>query len=374
MSGQIDLFRTALERDQREASGPGKEEADVMRLHFTAEDLARVKVHVLGPLAETALCLWNLQRRDGRTLFGGWRARTSPLVTGDGPDTARFLSSPGGGLVDLFTLVGAADSLGEGLERLVSARGGDLRAEFAVRGPARPRAQWLSGVMAADRPSVQRLAAALRECHRVGVSPYWDRVHHHLDGEVARRGRLMVQGGVTTLLDSMRPMAMWKSPVLEIPGYRPLIHTSTDFHLAGRALVLAPSVFCGPVPQLFATAQADTAVMVYPALNNPIDAAGLWAHPAVTRHADAPVPPALSALLGRTRAVVLCVIADHPACTTTQLARRAGISPASASEHATTLRSAGLTTLTRERKTALHTLTHLGLTLLNTNGSAPAST
>ncbi|MFB9388350.1 winged helix-turn-helix domain-containing protein [Streptomyces coeruleoprunus] len=86
------------------------------------------------------------------------------------------------------------------------------------------------------------------------------------------------------------------------------------------------------------------------------------------------MPPALSALLGRTRAVVLCVIADHPACTTTQLAQRAGISPASASEHATTLRSAGLTTLTRERKAALHTLTHLGLTLLNTNGPAPAGT
>ncbi|MER5935146.1 winged helix-turn-helix domain-containing protein [Streptomyces sp. NPDC002054] len=58
----------------------------------------------------------------------------------------------------------------------------------------------------------------------------------------------------------------------------------------------------------------------------------------------------LSTLLGRTRAVVLCVIADHPACTTTQLAQRAGISPASASEHATTLRGAGLTALTRERK------------------------
>ncbi|MER5968430.1 winged helix-turn-helix domain-containing protein [Streptomyces sp. NPDC002055] len=76
------------------------------------------------------------------------------------------------------------------------------------------------------------------------------------------------------------------------------------------------------------------------------------------------------ALLGRTRAVVLCVIADHPACTTTQLAQRARISPASASEHATTLRSAGLTTLTRERKAVLHTLTHLGLTLLSNNGSA----
>ncbi|WP_138904923.1 winged helix-turn-helix domain-containing protein, partial [Streptomyces albidochromogenes] len=182
-----------------------------------------------------------------------------------------------------------------------------------------------------------------------------------------------VQGGVGALLDSLRPMAVWEPPVLEIPAYRPLVHREANFHLAGRPLVLAPSVFCGPVPQLFAGPQADRVVMVYPALNNPVDAAAIWAPPTDAPHANAPVSPALSALLGRTRAIVLCVIADHPACTTTQLAQRAGISPASASEHATTLRSAGLTALTRERKTALHTLTHLGFTLLHTNGSAPAS-
>ncbi|MFC0842376.1 winged helix-turn-helix domain-containing protein [Streptomyces noboritoensis] len=215
------------------------------------------------------------------------------------------------------------------------------------------------------------MAIALQGCHRVAVDPYWRRIHQHLEGEVARRGRLMVQDGVGALLDSLRPMAVWQPPVLEIPGYRPLLHPEADFHVTGRPFLLAPSVFCGPVPQLFASPQANTVLMVYPALNNPVHATALWASPTDTRQADAPVPPALSALLGRTRAIVLCVIADHPACTTTQLAQRAGISPASASEHATTLRSAGLTTLTRERKAALHTLTHLGLTLLNTNGSAP---
>ncbi|WP_405958957.1 winged helix-turn-helix domain-containing protein [Streptomyces sp. NBC_00868] len=354
-------------------SAQANEEVGVLRLHFTTEDLARVKINLLGPLAETTLSLWNLQRRDGKALFHGWRARTSPLVTGDGPDAARFLSSPDGGLVDLFTLVGTAESMGEGLERLVSSPQGRLRAEFAVLGASRRRAQWLSGVMAADRGAVQRLAAALHHCHRVAVAPYWGRIHHHLDGEVARRGRLMVRGGVTALLESLCPMAVWNPPVLEIPDYRPLVHPATDFHLAGRPLVLAPSVFCGPVPQLFA-GQAGAVVMVYPALSNPVDAVGLWDLSANARRVDAPVPPALAALLGRTRAVVLCVIADHPACTTTQLAQRAGISPASASEHATTLRSAGLTALTRERKAALHTLTHLGLALLNTNGLAPAGT
>ncbi|MFB7183554.1 winged helix-turn-helix domain-containing protein [Streptomyces sp. NPDC056257] len=346
----------------------------MLRLHFTAEDLGRVKLDVLGPLAETSMSLWNLQRRDGRTLFGGWRARTGPLVTGDGPHTARFLGSPGGGLVDLFTLVGPAGSITEGLERLVSAPEDRLREEFGVcSGTRGQRARWLSGVMAADLRSVQRLAASLHACHRVAVAAYWERIRHHLDGEVARRGRFMVRGGVTALLESMGPMIVWRPPVLEVPGYRPLVHPVADFHLAGRPLVLAPSVFCGPVPQLFAGPRADAVVMVYPALSSPVDAVGLWAPGGGTRRADAPVPPALTGLLGRTRAVVLCVIADHPSCTTTQLARRAGISPASASEHATTLRAAGLTSLARERRAALHTLTHLGRTLLDTNGSAAAA-
>ncbi|MGZ9935556.1 MarR family transcriptional regulator [Streptomyces sp. NC-S4] len=347
----------------------------MLRFHFAAEDLALVRVTVLGPLAETQLSLWNLQRRDGKALFGGWRTRTGPLVTSDGPDTARFLSRPAGALVDLFTLVGSAGSLDEGLQRLSSAPDRRLRAEFAVLPPRdRWRAPWLAEAMNADPRAVRRLVASLQDCHRVAVAPYWGRIQRHLEGEVARRGRLMVEGGVGALLDSLRPMAVWKPPVLEIPGYRPLVHPETDFHLAGRPLVLAPSVFCGPVPQVFDDDWSGTVVMVYPALNTPVEAVGLWAPPADPRRADSPVPPALSALLGRTRAVVLCVIADHPACTTTQLARRAGISPASASEHATTLRAAGLTTLTRERKTALHTVTQLGSTLLNSGGSAPSGT
>ncbi|WP_267243077.1 winged helix-turn-helix domain-containing protein [Streptomyces sp. PR69] len=87
------------------------------------------------------------------------------------------------------------------------------------------------------------------------------------------------------------------------------------------------------------------------------------------RHA---APSSLSALLGRTRATVLWVIADHPGSTTTELAQLAGISLASASEHATVLRSANLISTARHRNTALHTATAAGLTLLNSASTGPA--
>ncbi|MFI0899057.1 ArsR/SmtB family transcription factor [Streptomyces sp. NPDC020983] len=54
-------------------------------------------------------------------------------------------------------------------------------------------------------------------------------------------------------------------------------------------------------------------------------------------------------------------------CTTGELARRTGVTPPTASQHATTLREAGLTTSTRLRNTILHTLTPLGTALLRTN-------
>ncbi|GGT21703.1 transcriptional regulator [Streptomyces toxytricini] len=341
----------------------------MLRVHFTAEDLAQLRVTPLGPLAETVLSLRTVQWRDRAVLFGGWRARTGPRIGADGREAARFLSPADGGLVDLFTMTGAAVTVDEGLERLVSASDERLRSEFSVR-PAPRGASWTTEVRDADPRAMRRLAAALKSCHQVAISPYWGPMEQHLRAETTRRGRLMVQGGVEALLRSLHPMAVWNAPVLEIPGYRPVLQREIDFRLAGRPFVLAPSVFCVPVPQLFAGPENDTVVMVYPALHDTVDAAPLWAPSAPAGHVSASVPPALSALLGRTRAVVLCVIADHPACTTTQLARWAGVSPASASEHATTLRKAGLTALTRERKEALHTLTHLGLTLLNTNGSA----
>jgi DNA-binding transcriptional ArsR family regulator len=50
--------------------------------------------------------------------------------------------------------------------------------------------------------------------------------------------------------------------------------------------------------------------------------------------------------------------------TTSEIAQRLAISPASASEHATVLRNAGLIASGRERNTVIHALTPLGQTLL----------
>ena len=78
---------------------------------------------------------------------------------------------------------------------------------------------------------------------------------------------------------------------------------------------------------------------------------------------------ALGALIGHTRAAALRVLADS--CTTGELSERLGISLAGASKHATVLRKAGLITTERNRNTALHTLTSLGVALLRNRGAFP---
>ncbi|MFG2834800.1 ArsR/SmtB family transcription factor [Streptomyces zaomyceticus] len=70
----------------------------------------------------------------------------------------------------------------------------------------------------------------------------------------------------------------------------------------------------------------------------------------------------LSAALGRTRTEVLRALTEPR--TTTELARRTGISNATASAHATALRAAGLITTTRTGRSVHHERTPLGALLL----------
>ena len=71
----------------------------------------------------------------------------------------------------------------------------------------------------------------------------------------------------------------------------------------------------------------------------------------------------LAALIGRTRTSLLESLADPR--TTSELARRIGVSAASVSQHTAVLREARLITTSRAGKAVVHTLTPLGNALLS---------
>lgn len=100
-------------------------------------------------------------------------------------------------------------------------------------------------------------------------------------------------------------------------------------------------------------------MLVYPVADRLGPLPTTAADPAATSP-DAP----LVALLGPTRAAVLEAVAAG--CTTTELARRVGVSLASASRHACVLRDAGLISTRRLGGSVLHSLRPLGAEVLAT--------
>jgi len=130
---------------------------------------------------------------------------------------------------------------------------------------------------------------------------------------------------------------------------------TVEMELGGRGIALVPSVFVGREPSLHENPNHEDEMprLIWPA--EAARGARLWA-PSRSRG------PALAALVGRNRAAVLQSVADG--CSTTELARRVGISLAAASQHASVLRGAGLIATRRQGSAVLHVLTPFGAELL----------
>ncbi|WP_327581651.1 helix-turn-helix domain-containing protein [Nonomuraea sp. NBC_00507] len=147
-------------------------------------------------------------------------------------------------------------------------------------------------------------------------------------------------------------MMTWSAGELRIPGHR-----QQELYLRGRGLLLIPTYFCVGGPLTMFDPDLPP-VLIYPVEHGPD------ALPVSASRARA----ALGALIGPTRAAVLNAIGTRDATSTTELARHLGISAASASEHTTVLRQAGLVASHRDRNRMLHLLPELGLAMLDTSG------
>jgi len=324
----------------------------VWRIHFTEADLARVQVSpTLGPLAETVLALAQLRcSRQPRTMLSEWRGqvRVTPQMR---PLTA--LIPPDCNGVDLPTLVGETATIEQGVQALLDVPREHLlvEMEWIDRRHRLPPLAWAMAE-AGGRPE---LAEATQVAYQELIQPFWPRIRASLHSEQAARRRTLAAAGPGALLASLQgPLIRWRPPVLEIlrPG-------QVEMELGGRGIALVPSVFVGRAPSLHENPNDDDEM---PRLILPAEGAGrarLWA---VSRGLGGSRGSALAALVGRNRAAVLQSIADG--CTTTELARRVGISLAAASQHASVLRRAGLIATRRQGSAVLHVLTPLGAELL----------
>ncbi|MFC6021024.1 ArsR/SmtB family transcription factor [Plantactinospora solaniradicis] len=326
----------------------------MIRIWLGAEDIARTRIAPAPlPLHEVFVSL------------AAPRAGTGPDPAG-GPELTRWLR-------DLRDPGPAPDG-----RRPSSDPVGEPPAERGS-GPGRPRSANLLAPLPEDRNlegalewllttsvgRVRSLAAAVRAYYDrwvVDELSAWESV---VRLDVNERSRALATGGVEALLALLDPWATWRNPVLSVGSTVDL-----DLRPAGAGLLLVPSVFAR---QLWVGNQPESVVVVYPvrrprpAEHRPAEhrAAGHRPLPAYALGVAAASGDPLTALLGRSRAAVLR--AALVGANTTDLARRAGISMPSASQHASVLRDAGLLRTTRHGKAAHHTLTPLARALLTGN-------
>lgn len=327
------------------------------RIIFTPEDLIRIRIGApLGALGETMLATRALQRSNV-AVYAGWRQQVSAAIPADFGRIAEIFPADEN-FLDLITPTRGARTMSGGIEALHLASRVELRneVETVVRrraiGGESPLPTWTAELFERDSGTRQSVASAVEAFHSVAFAGRWTHIQTYLEVAAERMARTMAAEGVERLLSGLMPHARWRAPVLEVLRAK---HCH-DEHLGGRGLLIVPSLFAWPEPiTLHSTVdEAAPMMLVVPVLRDIGDFAAAWG-PRGTNEA-------LTALLGRTRAAALQVIAEG--CSTTELARSLGVSPATASEHASILREAGLIESWRHRNAMRHELTTLGVALL----------
>lgn len=317
----------------------------MIRIHMTAADLARTKIDPgPSPMMETINAFQWIGDHGRRP-----PVRTASVEAVKLQMLADLSLRPGP--IAGF-LVPRCERVDVGIDRLLSTPRWLIREDLddLVRG-GRKLPDWARHLADGESGPLHSLAASIRLLHDRVVEPTWAQTSACCVDD--RRLRLTTMGadGVEGLLASLGPLIRWRPPVIEV-----IIRQAVDLdvQLDGRGLHLVPTAFNRGWPAISLPDPAPT-VIYYPV--------------AVGQHetpSDGP-SQALAALLGLTRAAAMQALATTPGLSTAQLAARISTSPATASQHATVLRNAGLISTTRRRRVVAHELTSLGRELLRGN-------
>lgn len=322
----------------------------MLRIHFSAEDLGRIRLATgPDPSWEALLSLHVLGGSHTDSELRSWTTRVRTTLNAASRPLFHLVP-PRGYSPDFLTPAEAGTDSDAAVDAIVSTSQARLRADMALLGEERKLPSW-APALASGAPAARRgLSRALRRYHRQALDPYWSQISGSVNAERALRAKAFLAGGTDRLLSSLHPAVRWRAPVLEVAYPR-----DGDLHLQGRGLRLVPSYFCRENP-ITLRDHSLAPVLVYPVSQG----VGV-----LRPHSVADRAGALDRLLGRTRAATLVAIGEGESATGGETARRLGISSASVSEHATVLRDAGLIQSLRVRNTIRHTLTPLGAELLD---------
>ncbi|MFJ8883033.1 ArsR/SmtB family transcription factor [Streptomyces sp. NPDC102402] len=330
----------------------------MLRIHFTDADLARTRVASgPDPLWEICTSLHRLQTRRGRWAYADWyRTSRDRLRAGHLTRTVRTLLLPlvprAAYFPDFLTPPEASAGLDSGLEAVLATPVERVLDEVGILGRTSGAPSWAPRL--AERRVREELVQAMRAYYDTVIAPYDEHTRARVEAERSTRARAVLDHGIEGALHSLGPCLRWRPPVMHI-----VYPVERDLFLNGRGLLLVPSYFCWGNPVAFAEPALDP-VLVYPLTHEPRPS---------ELPGDLGSGAPLATLLGRTRATVLRAAANG--ATNGELARAAGVSASTASQHTTALRDNGLIVTNRQASSVLHTLTPLGAALLRGSVRSP---
>jgi DNA-binding transcriptional ArsR family regulator len=330
----------------------------VVRIRLTGTALARVRF-AISPVFETVMAVDALRRPGAHAVHQPWLSwarsrlgdRAVDLPNLDRPDLGLLL-----GLLDAEAkpsyLMPIPDDrmpdLPTELRRMRSTVAAQVQRDLDRRKGPLPRP--LRDLRADPRAGLARLVATIQAVHDALLAPYWPRMVRLLEADIAVRAAMLADEGSEAVFAGLHRDIDWSDGELVLhAGRRPENPTMVD--VAGHGLILSPSVFAWPNTWT-ETRPARAGILRYPARG----IATVWEErPAA--------PDAIAALIGRTRAELLELLAA-PA-TTGGLAGRLGITAGAVSQHLNVLRAAGLVATRRDGRAVMHFRTTRGDALVN---------
>ncbi|UNO42844.1 winged helix-turn-helix domain-containing protein [Streptomyces sp. MST-110588] len=324
----------------------------MIRVHLTAADFARVRFAPRpAPLQELNVALMKMCLRDEELLFGRWRRRLLRSLPGAVRPMADLVPA---GMAPLFIDV-FSDSLEEGLETVRASPPALVRSEIerVYAGHPSPAPPWVRRLHHGDAGAWHVLRRAQHSAFETVLRPLWPLVQDLHQREFTRHALLAAEHGVGAALTGLVPGTGLRGDVWELQA-----PCERDIQLRGQSVLLLPTFHWTGHP-LVSHLPGRPLTVTYPAGPGlPLSlATGTGG-----RQDAYGVDGALAAVLGRTRVEILLLLAQEH--TTSGLARRLGVSNATASAHAAALRGAGLISTVRAGRAVLHRRTSLGSLLV----------
>lgn len=321
----------------------------MVAIEFSAGAVARIRF-AISCLWEVVASVRVLRGSGGRTVHSSWVRRVQPRLVeaglvGDSLLWSLIPREPDY-LPDFLTPppLGLTPDLDAELAVLIATAPEVVRGQLDLFGGS--DAPLVRDLYAEPEVGLRRVAEEIAEYWRIALTADWPRIRTLLEGEVFRGARLLVENGAGDLLNDLHETVRWEGDTLSIAKRHCCAADVPD----EAGLVLVPSVFVWP--SVLSISASDSPQLAYPARGS----ATLWG--------ETPGPTStLSAVLGRSRARLLAEMAAPTS--TSELARRTGMSAGGVSQHLATLRAAGLVASHRHGKGVLSARTMLADALLS---------